>query len=154
MYRLSAFIVALLAAGCSSHNEAATVTPESVHAYANVCSAEPPYVTPIGFVYAGFDFVDQQCITFFDGIVELQKKARYASSSVATANAQAAVIMGLVKASAGAIGIVAAGSEVTRKLIEGYAAEFAFAPYALESRRVVFDTLSRFREHPDTKTNC
>jgi hypothetical protein len=135
---LTAIIVVV--AGCTHIQEPVVVTPQYVHAYANQCSAAPENnLTPVGYVVAGLDAVDEQCITFFDGIVQLQKDARYASSSVATANAQTAVVLGLVKASAGTIGVIAAGSELARKLIEGYAAEYAFSPYALESRKVVFE---------------
>jgi len=140
--------------GCSfMQNHAVVVTPESVHAYAGACSAIPANVTPIGYVYAGWDFVDQQCQTFFDGIVELQKEARYASSSIATANSQAAAIMGLVKTAATTISIVAAGSELARKLVDGYAAEFAFSPYAVEARSVVFDALTAYRNDPTVAAN-
>lgn len=142
--------IALLLLGCTySQNHAVVVTPESVHAYAAACSAVPASLTPVGFVYAGWDYVDQQCQIFFDGIVELQKDARYASSSIATANSQAAAIMGLVNAAASSIAMVAAGTELARKLVDGYAAEFAFSPYAVESRKVVFDALSAYRNDKD-----
>jgi hypothetical protein len=145
--------VLLLSSCTTTQNPAASVTPESVQAYAAACSKTPDNnLTPRGYVIAGFDFVDQQCQAFFDGIVELQKDARYASSSIATANTQAAAIMGLVKASAGSIAVVAAGSELVRKLVEGYAAEYAFSPYALESRRVVNDALSLYRDNEKTKS--
>ena len=148
------FLVALavLVGACSlsDNNTAVTVTPESVHAYADYCSRQPARVTPVGYVAAGFDDVDEQCQTFFDGIVLLQKNARYASSSIATGNSQAAVIMGLVKASAGSIAVVAAGSELARKLVEGYAAEYAFSPYALETRKLAFDAMTAYRNDTGT----
>jgi hypothetical protein len=128
-----------------------SVKPSEVHAFAGVCSAPVPDLTPTGYTIAGFDFVDEQCGVFFDGIVELAKNSRYASSSIATANTQAALIMAAVDAATKSIAIVAASSELARKLIDGYAAEYAFSPYALEVRQLVVDALSAYRA--DSKTD-
>ena len=134
--------------GCTTSNVryGAVVEPTTLQSYAAVCSAVPPFdLTAAGYVQAGWDFVDEQCDTFFNNVILLQKDARYASSSIATANTQTAVILRAVESSATSIAIVAAGSELVRKLIDGFAAEYAFAPYALEVRRLVFDAMSKYR---------
>src|SRR5262249_49983149 len=105
---------------------------------------------PEGYVYAGWDFVDEQCDTFFNNVILLQKDARYASSSIATANTQTALILAAVESSATSIAIVAAASELVRRLIDGYAAEYAFAPYAVEVRRIVFEAMTKYRNDHET----
>ncbi|WP_315838356.1 hypothetical protein [Bradyrhizobium prioriisuperbiae] len=147
------FLLAVLVSGCrfGDSGRGVSAKPSEVHAFAGVCSAPVPDLTPTGYTIAGFDFVDEQCGVFFDGIVELAKNSRYASSSIATANTQAALIMAAVDAATKSIAIVAASSELARKLIDGYAAEYAFSPYALEVRQLVVDALSAYRA--DSKTD-
>jgi hypothetical protein len=78
--------LSFIVSGCMiDRNPGVYVTPQSVHSYADFCSSPVENVTPAGYVFAGFDYVDQECQTFFDNIVELQKDARYASSSVSNA---------------------------------------------------------------------
>lgn len=145
-------LLATFVSGCNLGNSGrgVSVKPAEVHAFAGVCSAPVPGLTPAGYTIAGFDFVDEQCGIFFDGIVELAKNSRYASSSIATANTQAALIMAAVDTATKSIAIVAASSELARKLIDGYAAEYAFSPYALEVRQLVVDALSAYRANSDT----
>lgn len=145
-------VLATFVSGCNlgSGGRGVSVKPAEVHAFAGVCSAEVPGLTPFGYTMAGFDFVDEQCGIFFDGIVELTKNSRYASSSIATANTQAALIMAAVDTATKSIAIVAASSELARKLIDGYAAEYAFSPYALEVRQLVVDALTAYRANKDT----
>jgi hypothetical protein len=138
-------LLALLVSGCGNNPRGVSVKPAEVHAFAGVCSAPVPNLSPIGYTLAGFDFVDEQCGVFFDGIIELAKNSRYASNSIATANTQAALIMAAVETAASSIAIVAASSELARKLIDGYAAEYAFSPYALEVRQLVVDALAAYR---------
>ena len=149
---ISTIVVAFILAGCTAQNvrQAAIVDPIAIQSYAAICSAEVSGLSPQGYVYAGMDFVDQQCTTFFDNVILLQKDARYASSSVATANTQTALILAAVEASAKSIAIVAASSELIRRLIDGFASEYAFAPYAVEVRKLVFDTLTAYRMSPET----
>lgn len=149
--KMRSFIASLLLCcltACAPYDTAVMTTPENVRAYANACAAPPQNLRADGFVYAGFDFVDQECQNFFDNIVLLQKQARYSSSMIATGNSTTAAILALVKASAVSIAIVASGTEFARTVIEGYAAEFAFAPYALEARAAVFDAMSLYRNDP------
>jgi hypothetical protein len=145
-------LLATFVSGCILGNSGrgVSVKPAEVHAFADVCSAPVPGLTPTGYTIAGFDFVDEQCGVFFDGIVELAKNSRYASSSIATANTQAALIMAAVDTATKSIAIVAASSELARKLIDGYAAEYAFSPYALEVRQLVVDALTAYRANIDT----
>ncbi|MGJ5175260.1 hypothetical protein ACQR16_10195 [Bradyrhizobium oligotrophicum] len=150
IFVLSAVLVSGCGLGNGSHG--VSVKPSEVHAFAGVCSAPVADLTPMGYTLAGFDFVDEQCGVFFDGIIELSKDSRYASSSIATANTQAALIMAAVNTAASSLAIVAAGSELARRLIDGYAAEYAFSPYALEVRQLVVDALSAYRA--DAKTDA
>jgi hypothetical protein len=147
-------LLASLVTGCGFGNSPRGVSarPAEVHAFAGVCSAPVPDLTPTGYTIAGFDFVDEQCGIFFDGIVELAKNSRFASSSIATANTQAALIMAAVDTATKSIAIVAASSELARRLIDGYAAEYAFSPYALEVRQLVVDALTAYRA--DSKTDA
>lgn len=153
MWRPIIILLASLVSGCNLNSgwRGVSAKPSEVHAFAGVCSAPVPDLSPTGYTIAGFDFVDEQCGVFFDGIVELAKNSRYASSSIATANTQAALIMAAVDVAAKSIAIVAASSELARKLIDGYAAEYAFSPYALEVRQLVVDALSAYRA--DSKTD-
>jgi hypothetical protein len=144
-------LLTLLVSGCGNSPRGVSVKPSEVHAFAAVCSVPVSNLSPIGYTLAGFDFVDEQCGVFFDGIIELAKDTRYASSSIATANTQAALIMAAVHAAASSIAIVAASSELARKLIDGYAVEYAFSPYALEVRQLVVDALAAYRG--DVKTD-
>src|SRR5438876_649663 len=141
-----------LVSGCGPNGRhSVSVTPAAVHAFAGACAVPVPDLSPTGYALAGFDFVDEQCGVFFDGIVELEKNSRFASGSIATANAQAATIMAAVDVASKSIGIVAASSELARKLIDGYAAEYSFSPYALEVRQLVVDALNGYRI--DSKTD-
>jgi hypothetical protein len=150
--RLIVIALAAILSGCvfSKASRSVSVQPADVHAFAAVCSAPVPGLSPSGYTYAGFDFVDEQCGIFFDGIVELSKNSRFASSSIATANSQAATIMAAVDVASKAIGIVAAGSELARKVIDGYAAEYAFAPYALEVRQLALNAMTAYRNAGET----
>jgi hypothetical protein len=151
MHRVIVIALALSLSGClGSDRPGVTVKPADVHAYAGVCAVPVPDLSPAGYTFAGFDFVDEQCGIFFDGIVELSKTARFASTSIATANTQATLILTAVEAAEKSIAIVAAGSELARKLIDGYAAEYAFAPYAPEVRQLVMDAMTAYRLDTDT----
>jgi len=144
---ISIIVMTLILTGCGWSNvrHAAVVDPVGIQSYAAVCSVEVPGLTPEGYVFAGWDFVDEQCGTFFDNVILLQKDTRYASSAIATANTQTALILAAVEASAKSIAIVAASSEFVRRLIDNFATEYAFAPYAVEVRQLVIDALSRYR---------
>jgi hypothetical protein len=151
MRRIITLTLAAMLSACVPGTVRHTVvpTPAAIHSYAAACSAPVPGLTPGGYVFAGFDFVDEHCGIFFDGVIELAKDARYASSSIATANTQAALIMTAVNASLTAIAVVAAGSEMARKLIDGYAEVYAFSPYAVEVRRLAFEAMEAYRATPE-----
>jgi hypothetical protein len=145
--------VIFVLSGCTSANDvrrAVVVEPEGIHSYAAMCSAPVSEMSPEGYVYAGWDYVDEQCSAFFDNLILLSKDARYASSSIATANSQATLILQAVEASATSIAIVAAGTELARQLINGFAAEYAFSPYSVEVRRLVFAAMSAYRTDSET----
>src|SRR5215475_9499870 len=124
MRLVSTVAVILVLSGCTGANvrRAVVVDPEGVRSYAATCSAPVSELSPEGYVYAGWDFVDEQCSTFFDNVILLAKDSAFASSSIATANSQTAVILRAVEASSTSIAIVAAGSEFARQLINGFAA--------------------------------
>ena len=149
---ISIIVATLILTGCGLSNvrHAAVVDPVGIQSYAAVCSVEVPGLTPEGYVFAGWDFVDEQCGTFFDNVILLQKDTRYASSAIATANTQTALILAAVEASAKSIAIVAASSEFVRRLIDNFATEYAFAPYAVEVRQLVIDALMDYRVNADT----
>jgi hypothetical protein len=125
------------------------VQPAVVSDYVDFCTAPNKNYTPIGYIVGGFDYVDGQCDLFFDGIIKVGKDARYLSSSIATANSQTALILAAVQSSAKAIAIVAAGTELARKLIDSFAEDYTFAPYATEVQRLVNVAKSDYRKNPD-----
>src|SRR3954468_14325258 len=120
----------LLVSGCGprSGGRGVSVRPSEVHAFASACAVPVQELSPAGYTFAGFDFVDEQCGIFFDGVIELAKDSRFASSSIATANTQAALVMAAVDAAKNSIAMVAAGSELARRLIDGYAANTPSRP--------------------------
>jgi hypothetical protein len=141
-------IVACFLTACvgSGLRQSVTATPDGVRDYAQLCAKPIPELTPAGYIYAGFDLVDEQCGIFFDNLTNLARDTRYTSTSIATANAQAAAILGVVEASAKSIAIVAAGTELARRLVDNYAEVYAFAPYAVEIRRLVDTAFSAYRD--------
>ena len=101
MRRLVVVLLATVVSGCVLEgSRGVRVKPSEVHAFAGVCAAPVADLTPTGYTIAGFDFVDEQCGVFFDGIIELTKNARFATGSIATANTHAAAIMAAVDVAA------------------------------------------------------
>ncbi|TKD47536.1 MAG: hypothetical protein E5W98_06380 [Mesorhizobium sp.] len=140
-------MAALTTSGCNSANVRSGVNFSSneMRTYANACAVPPHGLSPIGYVSAGVDLVDSKCDEFFDSLIRLENDASFARSGIATANTQTAVILGALKSSATTIAIIAAASQLATSLIEGYTKVYAFAPYAVEVRRLVVETMQKYR---------
>ncbi|RWH65943.1 hypothetical protein [Mesorhizobium sp.] len=139
--------LAILVSGCNSANVRSGVSfsPNEMRGYANACAVPPQRLSPIGYVSAGIDLVDSKCDEFFDSLVRLQNDASFAQSGIATANTQTAAILGALKSSAATIAIIASASQLATSLIDGYTKAYAFAPYAVEVRRLVVETMQKYR---------
>jgi hypothetical protein len=96
-------------------------------------------------VSAGVDLVDGRCSEFFDSLVRLQHDADFARTGVVTANTQTAAILGALEASSSAIAIIAAASQFATNMIDSYTQAYAFAPYAVEARRLVMEAMDKFK---------
>jgi hypothetical protein len=145
---VSALALAALAGCTSVYNQPARITPQIVQSYAAICAKPGAQLTPAGYVAAGIGLVDRECTAFFDNIVLLQKSSRYASKSMTTIGTQTAIILEALEQSATTLAIVAAASEVVVKLIDGFAAEYAFSPYAANVRGIVFSAMEQYKTTP------
>jgi len=144
---VAAAVAVLTNSGCNTANVRTGVSFSSneMRSYANACAIPPRGLSPIGYVSAGVDLVDSKCDEFFDSLVRLENDASFAQSGIATANTQTAAILGALKSSAATIAIIAAASQLATSLIDGYTKAYAFAPYAVEVRRLVVDTMQKYR---------
>jgi hypothetical protein len=136
--RKTYIIIAILLSGCDSGSirNGATLTPETVRAYmSNSCSVPPgpKSYSAYDFYVAGIGAARLQCDNYMLALINANRDSRFASSSIATASSQTALILAATASNATKpIAVIAAASEFVRQIISGYSNEYAFASFAQE----------------------
>ena len=129
---------AVFLSGCSADmlKNGATVTPATVRAYMkNSCSVPDGSrsYSAYDFYVAGIGAARLQCDNYMLALMNTNRDSRFAGSSIATANSQAALILAATMSNATKpVAVIAAASEFVRQIISGYNNEYAFASFAQE----------------------
>jgi hypothetical protein len=108
----------------------------------------PPYklgATPRDTLVIGIAYVDQRCAEFFDAVEQMARRSELARTGLASATAQASIIMAAAETSTLAVAYVAGALEVTRALLAEYRVQFTFAAHSSELRSLVIQAMTAQR---------
>jgi len=139
-------VVFLSSCALESTRGGVVASPDIVRVYAAQCSTPIGSLTSVGYVAAGIEVVDRECAVFFDSLILLGKDARFLSSGASTAGTQTTLLLTALAKSASTIAAVAAAAEIAKALIDEFAKEYAFSPYAAELRSLTMSAMIKFRE--------
>lgn len=143
-------VAALALSGCTGLNAAAPTIPSgaSIGEYYDNDFAVGMNLAarPRDAMLVGIQYVDDNCATYFDSLVEIDRRAAMAQSVALTGATQVQVLMALAEKSAMAVARVAAATEITKVLFEQYREKFTFAPHTVELRSIVFDALKKEKD--------
>jgi hypothetical protein len=102
--------------------------------------------TPRDTLTIGITYVDKRCSDFFDAVEQMNRRAEVFATGLASATAQAAIIMRVAERSALEVARVAGALEVTRAILNEYKEQFTFAPHSSELRSLVIQAMAAQRK--------
>jgi hypothetical protein len=126
-------------------------TSQTADAYAqadnpNIAKLDSVDPNSPAYVADGYSRVYKLCNDYFDELVLAQNKMGFASDAVATGGATTATIMGLAKASAQQIALVAAGTGLVSSLIQSYDNRALMTPYPSETKTLILAALDEYEK--------